>query len=123
TDPDPVTRPAEESEAVQLFVDRARLVDPGFSLGDSSAAAVAQIVRRLDGMPLALELAAGQLGLMTVDQLHRHLDDHFVLAGRRGLVSRQRTMSATIQWSDGLLTEPERRLFRRLAVFRGRFTL
>lgn len=111
------------SEAVQLFVERARLVDPGFVLEDRIAAAVVEVVRRLDGIPLALELAAAQLGLMTVDRLLRHLDDHFVLSGRRGVVSRQRTMAATIQWSDGLLNDAERRLFHRLGVFSGNFTL
>jgi non-specific serine/threonine protein kinase len=114
---------ATASDAVRLFVDRAGLVVPDFALDDRNVTAVVEIVRRLDGIPLALELAAGQLGPLSVERLLDHLDDHFVLAGRRGLVSRQRTMAATIHWSESLLSEAERRLFRRLAVFRGPFTL
>jgi len=113
---------ATASDAVRLFVDRAGLVVPDFALDDRNVTAVVEIVRRLDGIPLALELAAGQLGSLSVERLLHHLDDHFVLAGRRGLVSRQRTMAATIHWSESLLSEAERRLFRRLAVFRGPFT-
>jgi len=114
---------AAEADAVRLFVDRAALADPGFALAGENVAAVVDIVRRLDGIPLALELAAGQLGPISVDQLREHLGHHLPLAGTRGLVSRQRTMAAAIEWSEGLLTEAEHRLFRRLAVFRGAFTL
>ncbi|HXM57951.1 MAG TPA: LuxR C-terminal-related transcriptional regulator [Candidatus Dormibacteraeota bacterium] len=120
----PISEPvARESDAVRLFVERAALASPGFRLGGDDVEAIVDVVRRLDGIPLALELAAGHLGTMTVEQLRRHLDEHFVLAGRRGLVSRQRTMAATIQWSYELLDEAERRLHRRLSVISGTFTL
>ncbi len=119
----PTVKRAEESDAVRLFVDRAKLVDASFGLDEGNVEAVVRIVQRLDGLPLALELAAGHLGQISVGQLWRHIDDHFVLAGRRGAVSRQRTLEATIHWSYELLNDAERRQFRRLAVFSGHFTL
>jgi len=113
---------ARTADAVRLFLDRAALSAPGLVLDDADIAAVARIVRRLDGIPLALELVAGHVGLMPVAELQRHLDDRFLLSGRRGLAPRQRTLAATMDWSHDLLGDEERTLFRRLAVFGGSFS-
>lgn len=112
-------------EAVRLFVDRARAILPPFALTADNARAVAQICRRLEGMPLALELAAARLAVLDPDQIARRLDDQFRLltGGARTVVPRHQTLRATIDWSHDLLTEPERQLFRRLAVFAGGFPL
>jgi predicted ATPase len=113
---------ALDSDAVRLFIDRAALSAPGLDLDDAGVTAVAAIARRLDGLPLALELAAGYAGTMPVADLRRHVDEGFVPAGRRGLASRQRTLAATMDRSYELLAGDERRLFRRLAVLAGDFT-
>jgi predicted ATPase/class 3 adenylate cyclase len=114
-----------ESDAVALFVERARAVVPGFALTDENAAAVLAICRRLDGLPLALELAAARLRILTpqalLDRLERSLD--VLGTGARDAPARQQTLRGAIAWSEQLLDEPERRLFRRLAVFRGGWTL
>ena len=112
-------------EAVRLFVERAGMVQPAFTLGPEQAPFVARICRRLDGMPLAIELAAALLPMLAVGQIARRLDDRFRLltAGSRTASPRQQTLQATIAWSYDLLTEPERTLFRRLAVFAGGCTL
>jgi predicted ATPase/class 3 adenylate cyclase len=122
--PDPGA-PADElarCEAVQLFVDRATAVQPSFRLVAGNAAAVAQIVLRLDGIPLAIELAAARVRAMNPDQIARRLDDRFrLLVGGRG--QRQHTLRALIDWSHDLLSAPEKALLRRLSVFSGGFTL
>ena len=112
-------------EAVQLFVDRAVAAEPRFSLTDANAAAVVAICRRLEGIPLALELAAARLQALTVEQLRDRLEDRFRLltGGSRTALPRQRTLRATMDWSHDLLTEPERILLRRLSVFAGGFSL
>ena len=113
------------SEAVQLFVTRAESVQPGFRLNDDNATAVAQVVRRLDGIPLAIELAAARLKVFTVAQIAARLDDRFRLltGGSRTALPRQQTLRALIDWSYDLLNEDERTLFRWLAVFVGGWTL
>src|SRR5262249_7801799 len=113
------------SEAAQLFVERAVVVAPGFTLTDQNAGAVAQICRRLDGIPLAIELASVRLRVRTVEQLAARLAEHFHLltGGSRTALPRQQTLQALIDWSHDLLSERERILFRRLCVFAGGWTL
>lgn len=115
----------EQSEAVQLFVDRARAVRPGFALDDRNAPAVARICRRLDGIPLALELAAARVRVLTPEQIADRLHDLFGLLknASRTALPRHRTLREAIDWSYALLDETERTLFRRLSVFRGGWTL
>jgi predicted ATPase/DNA-binding SARP family transcriptional activator len=112
-------------ESVQLFVDRARMLRPSFTLGEANAADVAEICRRLDGIPLAIELAAVRLRILSPRQILERLDDrfHLLTGGSRAMPARQRTLEATIDWSHHLLTEAEQVLFRRLAVFAGGWTL
>ena len=114
-----------ESEAVQLFTQRARAVSPRFELTDENRDAVAQICRRLDGLPLALELAAARLRVLTPHQIAERLDDRFRLltTGNRTAIPRHQTLRAAIDWSFGLLDGVERRLLARLAVFGDSFTL
>ena len=114
-----------ESEGVELFVDRARWVQPNFVLTDANVEAVREIVRRLDGLPLALELAAARIKVLTPESLLTRLERQlFVLTGgSQDRPERQRTMRDAIAWSYGLLDAAEQRLFRRLAIFRGGFTL
>lgn len=116
---------AGDAAAVRLFVDRAVGVRPDFTLDGTTAAAVVEICRRLDGMPLALELAAAKLRSMSVDQIARRLDDRFRLltSGSRTALPRQRTLLALVEWSWDLLDEPERILARRLSVFPGGATV
>jgi predicted ATPase/class 3 adenylate cyclase len=113
------------SEAVTLFVERAAAVRPGFRVAPDNAAAIAQLVRRLDGIPLALELAAARTRVLTVDQIAARLDDQFRLlaGGSRVAVPRHQTLQATMDWSYDLLTDDERAVLRRLAVFAGSLTL
>ena len=113
------------SEAVRLFVDRTQLLHPGFHLTSKNARGVAQICHRLDGIPLAIELAAARLASLSVDELADRLDQRFRLltGGYRTAVRRQQTLSATIDWSYELLPEPERALFRSLSVFAGGWSL
>ncbi|MGW6928790.1 BTAD domain-containing putative transcriptional regulator [Lentzea sp. NPDC054927] len=108
-----------EFGAVRLFLDRASAVKPGFQLDESTVDDVRLICRRLDGMPLALELAAARLRSMTVRQITQRLDDRFRLltSGSRTALPRQRTLRAVVEWSWDLLTEEELRLARRIAVF------
>jgi predicted ATPase len=112
-------------DAVRLLTDRAQSSDPRFTLTMSTAAAVIDICRQLDGIPLAIELVAARLRHLTVEQVAERLSNrlHLLTGGGRDLLPRQRTLRATIEWSHELLTEPERVLFRRLAVFRSRFSL
>jgi predicted ATPase/DNA-binding SARP family transcriptional activator len=112
-------------ESVQLFVERARDVMPTFRLDESTAPAIGRICRRLDGMPLALELAAARVAHLSVAEIADRLGDAMsLLAGRRGVhIDRQQTLEATLAWSHGLLTDDERVAFRRLSVFAGGFDL
>ncbi|MHB8730246.1 MAG: ATP-binding protein [bacterium] len=112
-------------EAILLFEARAQSSRPGFAVTPGNAEAVAQICRRLDGIPLAIELAAARLNVLTPEQLDAKLDDRFRLltGGSRGALPRQQTLRATMDWSYGLLSEPERSVLRRLSVFAGGWTL
>jgi predicted ATPase/DNA-binding SARP family transcriptional activator len=114
-----------EADAVRLFVERTAAVTPNFELTDENATAVAQVCRRLDGVPLAIELAAARVPAMTPAELAQRLDTRFqVLAGgRRGAVERHQTLRAAIDWSYDLLDDPERKLLARLSVFAGGCTL
>jgi predicted ATPase/class 3 adenylate cyclase len=113
------------SDAVRLFVARARMHDPRFALDDANAPLVATICRRLDGIPLALELAAARLSSMSVQQICERLDQRFRLltGGSRNAMPRQQTLQATVDWSFGLLTHAERDTLTRLSVFVGGFEL
>jgi predicted ATPase/DNA-binding XRE family transcriptional regulator len=110
-----------ENPAVRLFVERARDTRPDFTLTDENAPAVAEIVRHLDGLPLAIELAAARVKLLSPHALLGRLQSRLVLltGGARDLPARQQTLRATVAWSYNLLQEPEQRLFRRLSVFMG----
>jgi predicted ATPase/DNA-binding CsgD family transcriptional regulator len=112
-------------DAINLFVQRARAVQPGFSLDEAQKSAVARICVRLDGLPLALELAASQVKILPPSQLEQRLQDSLgsLPLGPRDRPERQRTLHATIQWSYALLNEAEQALFARLAVFSGGATL
>jgi len=111
----------QSSEAVVLFTDRTRAVEPDFEITTQNAGAVTQICRRLDGMPLAIELAASRVRSMAVQELSSRLGDRFRLltGGARTALPRQRTLEATITWSYDLLSEEERVVFDRLSVFSG----
>jgi predicted ATPase/DNA-binding NarL/FixJ family response regulator len=117
--------PLSEDDAVALFLERASLVRPGFTLDASSEDEVRTMCRRLDGIPLALELAAAWLRTLTPRQISAGLDDRFALlvGGPRSVAPRQRTLAASIEWSHALLAERDRIVFRRLAVFAGGFGL
>ena len=113
------------SEAVELFVDRACQMDPGFVLDEATGPAVVRLVARLDGMPLAIELAAARVEALGVGQLADRLDDRFGLltAGDRLAPGRHRSLAAVVEWSYRLLDEREQAVFRALSVFPGPFTL
>jgi non-specific serine/threonine protein kinase len=112
-------------EAVELFLQRARAVRPEFDLTPQNVSVVAQICQRLDGIPLAIELAAARVQVLSVEQIAARLDDRFRLltGGSRTALPRHQTLSATVAWSHELLSEPERALFRRASVFAGSWTL
>jgi predicted ATPase/DNA-binding CsgD family transcriptional regulator len=112
-------------EAIELFTDRARHARPDFAVTDDNAAAVAEICRRLDGLPLAIELAAARVRALSVAETLDSLHDRFRLltGGARNAVRRQQTLRASVDWSHALLTETERVVFRRMAVFMGGFDL
>jgi predicted ATPase/DNA-binding SARP family transcriptional activator len=114
-----------ESEAIRLFVERAIAAVPEFALTPRNAAATLQVCRRLDGIPLAIELAASRLGVMTVEQVAERLDQRFDLLSRgsRTALPRHQTLRATMDWSHELLTDAEQTLLRQLSVFAGRFSL
>jgi len=116
---------AASTEAVRLFVERAAAADPGFVLDPGNVAAVTEICRRLDGIPLAIELAAARVSALSPDDIAKRLGDRFRLltGGRRTAVPRQQTLHALIDWSWDLLTDEDRRLLRRLAVFTGGWTV
>ena len=125
--PDPVqadSRVIAESEAVMLFTDRARLLKSEFRIDAGNAADVAEICRRLDGIPLAVELAAARLGTMGLHKIASSVKDRYLLLtrGARTAPHRHQTLQALVDWSHDLLTDHERILFRRLAVFAGSFT-
>jgi predicted ATPase/DNA-binding winged helix-turn-helix (wHTH) protein len=124
-EPNPSADAALAAGAVQLFVARAHAADPRFVLDDRTAPKVAAICRRLDGIPLALEMAAARVPLLGIEGLAQHLDERFrvLTAGKRTALPRQRTLHATLDWSYRLLSPPERAAFRRLGVFAGPFTL
>jgi predicted ATPase/class 3 adenylate cyclase len=112
-------------EAMRLFIERAEIIQPGFALTDTNAPAVAQICQRLDGIPLAIELAVARVKVMPVEQVTARLDNRFRLltGGSRTALPRHQTLRALIDWSYDLLSEAERTLFRRLSVFAGGWTL
>jgi len=114
-----------ESESTSLFVERARAANPKFTLSDSNAPSVAQICARLDGIPLAIELAAARTKLLSADQIAARLDDLFrlLVGGSRTALPRQQTLRALIDWSYDLLSEEERGLLRTASVFIGGWTL
>ena len=124
-DPDSSVPQIAESEAVQLFVARASETLPGFNLDESNAATIAQICRRLDGIPLAIELAAARVKLLDVAQIAARLDDSLQLLtrGNHAAIPRHQTLRAALDWSYQLLQPRERNLFMRLAVFAGGCTL
>lgn len=113
-----------DSESRRLFVERAQAANSNFSITDSNASAIAQICARLNGIPLAIELAAARTKLLSVDQIAARLNDLFKLltGGSRTALPRQQTLRALIDWSYDLLSEEERALLRRLAVFAGGWT-
>jgi predicted ATPase/DNA-binding SARP family transcriptional activator len=126
---DPTEQAASSSvlchEAVRLFVDRAELVKPDFLLTPERACLIARLCQRLDGVALAIELAAARLATMPLEEIATRLDDQMRLLtnGNRGVQPRQQTLSATLDWSFDLLSDEERSLLRRLAVFAGGATL
>ena len=130
----PLAVPAEDAEdaddllrygGVRLFVERLRAAEPHFAPDRRSAAMIAAICRRLDGIPLAIELAAARAAVLGVEEVATHLDDRFriLTGGRRTALLRHQTLRATLDWSYELLSEPERVILRRLAVFAGVFRL
>jgi len=127
--PDPQHLPTfaelEQNPAIRLFVERATAVQPRFLLTERNAPAVAQVCQRLDGIPLALELAAARIEALSVDQLAARLDQrfHVLTGGSRTALPRQHTLLATLDWSYDLLSDSERRAFNRLSVFAGGWTL
>jgi predicted ATPase/class 3 adenylate cyclase len=116
---------AAEFEAIRLFVERAASARSGFSLTRENVATVAQVCAQLDGIPMAIELAAARVKLLTIDQIVERLDDRFRLltGGSRTALPRHRTLQALIDWSYDLLLEQERELLQRLSVFAGSFSL
>lgn len=121
----PVIEQLSQYEAVRLFIDRALLVAPHFVVDKDNAPFIAQICHRLDGIPLALELAAARVKVLSVEQISNRLDDRFRLltGGARTALPRQQTLRALIDWSYDILSENERLLLRRLSVFAGGWTL
>ena len=126
--PEPQRAPSSEEseelegyESVRLFVERARERDRAFSLGSRNARAVGEICRRLEGIPLALELAAARAGVLSVRQIAERLTDSLKLltGGARTASTRQRTLKGALDWSHELASEPEQRVFRRLSTFAG----
>ena len=127
----PLSLPSEEdeglvgSDAVALFVERARKVSPGFALSDENVGSVARLCSDLDGLPLAIELAAARLRMLSTEQISTGLSDRFRLltGGPRTALERHQTLRASVDWSHDLLSADEQRLLRRLAVFAGGFEL
>lgn len=127
--PDPQSHPSlielAQSEAVQLFTERAGTVSSGFHLTEANAPMVLQVCRQLDGIPLAIELAAVRILQLSIDQISARLDNvfHLLTGGGRTALPRHQTLKALVDWSYDLLTEKERRLLCRLSVFAGKWTL
>ncbi|MDQ2916779.1 MAG: tetratricopeptide repeat protein [Pseudomonadota bacterium] len=127
--PDPQGKPTiaelAQSDAVRLFIERAMAAQPSFRPTEQNAACIAAICYRLDGIPLAIELAAARARVVAVETIAARLDDRFRLltGGDRAALPRQQTLRALIDWSYELLTQPERMLFRRLSVFAGGIAL
>ena len=127
--PDPSDAPTPETlseyESIRLFVDRAVAAQPAFTVTERNARPITEICRRLDGIPLAIELAAARVRALSIDTIAERLNDRFRLltGGSRTALPRQQTLRALIDWSYDLLTDQERALFRRLAVFAGGWTL
>jgi predicted ATPase/DNA-binding CsgD family transcriptional regulator len=121
---EPVTA-LDQSDAVRLFIERARKVRPNFAVTNENAPAVAAICHDLDGIPLAIELAAARIRMLSAPQIATALKDRFRLltGGSRASMPRQQTLRASVDWSHALLSGDERQLFRRLAAFRGGFSL
>jgi predicted ATPase/class 3 adenylate cyclase len=121
----PTPEAMTQYEAIRLFVDRAVQARSDFCVNNDNAPAVAEICHRLDGIPLAIELAAARMRMLTAQEIHARLDDRFRLltGGSRTALPRQQTLRALIDWSYDLLSERERTLLRRLSIFMGRFTL
>ncbi len=115
----PSLRVDDDAAAVELFAERARLVQPGFTANDDNIAVLTELCIRLDGIPLAIELATARLKMMSLDQISQNLNDRFRLltGGSRTAVERQRTLRAMMDWSYDLLSDQEQALLRRLAVF------
>jgi predicted ATPase/DNA-binding winged helix-turn-helix (wHTH) protein len=111
--------------AIELFAERASMSFEDFELTDADVPAAVSICRKLDGLPLAIELAAGRIGPFGIRELAKRLDDRFTLLarGRRTALPRHKTLRATLDWSYGILTEHEQSILRRLAVFSGEFTM
>jgi predicted ATPase len=121
----PVLAELRQYEAVRLFVERAAFAMPAFKLSEASAPTVVKICQRLDGIPLAIELAAARVKALPIESIATRLDDRFRLltGGSRTALPRQQTLRALIDWSYSLLSEPERILLRRVSVFAGGWTL
>src|SRR5262249_37537172 len=113
------------AEAAQLFIERARLQLPRFALTERHASALAELCAHLDGIPLALELAAARAHSPSLEDLNARLDDRFKIltGGSRTALPRQQTLRATLDWSYGMLDDDERAVLCRLAIFAGGFTL
>ena len=120
-----LTPPLKETESTQLFVERARLANPQLNLTAANAASIAQICTRLDGIPLAIELAAARSRLLSPEQIAARLDDRFrlLVGGSRTALPRQQTLRALIDWSYDLLSQDEKKLLRSASVFIGGWTL
>jgi predicted ATPase/class 3 adenylate cyclase len=114
----------EQSDAMQLFVERAQLASPAFEPDTATRSAIARVCSRLDGLPLAIELAAARVRVLSVQEIERRLDDRFrLLAERHGAVARHRTLRSAVDWSYDLLTTEQQRSLDQLSVFRGDFAL
>jgi predicted ATPase/transcriptional regulator with XRE-family HTH domain len=115
----------QQSESIRLFVERARGARSDFQLHDANARAVAQVCQRLDGIPLAIELAAARVNAFSIEEIATHLDNRFCLltSGSRTALPRYQTLRASVDWSYDLLSDAERVLFRHLGIFVGGFTL
>jgi predicted ATPase len=115
----------ETSDAVRLFLERAQAVRSDFTLTAATLPVVAQICRRLDGIPLAIELAAARMNVLSVEAIAARLENafHLLTSGSRSLLPRQQSLRATIEWSYGLLSPAERKLLMRLSVFAGQWSL
>jgi predicted ATPase len=120
----PSLRVDEDAAAIELFADRARTVRPQFAVNDQNRSTIADLCERLDGIPLAIELATARLKMLSIEQIAGLLDDRFRLltGGSRTAVERQRTLRAMMDWSHDLLSDQEQTLLRRLAVFYDGFT-